>query len=162
MSTASDSPVPDEPARGEAPRSVPAAQDADSTAISNAPGEGWVLVVEDDEPVRRTIRRMLEGSGYPVIDAVSIDEAVDRYASYDVRVLVYDLIQPDCEPTSAFSLARSAFLGARILAISGGGRAGSMPLLEAASRLGASATLSKPFPQVALLAVVEVLWTNSA
>lgn len=123
---------------------------------------GWVLVVDDERPVRLVIRRMLEDAGYSVLEASSLDDAVDRYAYHDVRVLVYDLIQPGWEPTSAFSAARAAFLGARVLAISGGGRAGATPLLETASRLGASATLAKPFARVALLAAVELLWPAAA
>lgn len=119
---------------------------------------GWVLVIDDDDQVRRILRTMLELGGYEVLDAANLEFALASYAQHDVRVLIYDLIQPDQELTMGLQQARSGFLGAQILAISGGGRCGTKPLLQVALELGAAATLVKPISKASLLSTVASLW----
>jgi DNA-binding response OmpR family regulator len=53
--------------------------------------------------------------------------------------------------------ARCEFPGVKIIAMSGGGRAGNFDFLEIARRLGAQRTLSKPFELSVLLAAVREL-----
>ena len=42
---------------------------------------GSILVVEDDERIRSSMRLALEGEGYDVKDAASGEEALDLFAS---------------------------------------------------------------------------------
>lgn len=82
---------------------IPAAElPVDAPAPVTAPGgrapsstEGrTVLVVEDEAPVRRALRRMLERSGYRVLEAEDGSAAVERYGSADIDLLLTDLIMP--------------------------------------------------------------------
>lgn len=56
-----------------------------------------VLVVEDEESVRKLARRALEASGYTVLHAGSPLEAIEIAAQYPGRIdlLVTDVMMPD-------------------------------------------------------------------
>jgi signal transduction histidine kinase/CHASE3 domain sensor protein/ActR/RegA family two-component response regulator len=60
-------------------------------------GSETVLVVEDDEPVRRLARRALEGAGYTVLQAASPLEALDILARYNgpLDLLLTDVMMPE-------------------------------------------------------------------
>ncbi|MEW6236337.1 MAG: PAS domain S-box protein [Candidatus Omnitrophota bacterium] len=55
-----------------------------------------ILVVEDDEIVRRLIARTLSDSGYDVLQAISGDDALQKYDSLiqPIHLLVTDVIMP--------------------------------------------------------------------
>ena len=58
-------------------------------------GEGQkVLVVEDEEPVRRAIERILRGNGYEVISASSVTEALEDERTPSADVVLTDVIMP--------------------------------------------------------------------
>ncbi|MBI5525140.1 MAG: response regulator [Deltaproteobacteria bacterium] len=56
-----------------------------------------LLLVEDEEPVRKAVRKMLEAGGYSVIDAGNGEQAVERYRerAAEVRLVISDMIMPD-------------------------------------------------------------------
>jgi two-component system cell cycle sensor histidine kinase/response regulator CckA len=60
-------------------------------------GSETVLVVEDDEPVRRLARRSLEGAGYTVLQAASPLEALELAARHTgpLDLLLTDVMMPD-------------------------------------------------------------------
>lgn len=49
------------------------------TTGSSAPGKGLILVVDDEEPVRRTARRILEHYGYEVLLAVDGEDGIEQF-----------------------------------------------------------------------------------
>jgi len=53
-----------------------------------------ILVVEDDERIRSSMRLALEGEGYDVDDAGSGEEALDRFAAEAPDVALIDLMLP--------------------------------------------------------------------
>ena len=53
-----------------------------------------ILVVEDDELIRSSMRLALEGEGYEVVEAASGEEALDRFASHPPDVALIDLMLP--------------------------------------------------------------------
>jgi DNA-binding response OmpR family regulator len=53
-----------------------------------------ILVVEDDERIRSSMRLALEGEGYDVDDAGSGEEALDRFAADAPDVALIDLMLP--------------------------------------------------------------------
>ncbi|MEY8882573.1 ATP-binding protein [Donghicola sp. XS_ASV15] len=59
-------------------------------------GEGRVLLVEDEAPVRAFATRALQMRGYEVIEAASGEEALERFseAGFHVDVVVTDVIMP--------------------------------------------------------------------
>lgn len=55
-----------------------------------------VLVVEDDEALRDTMRDVLELNGYPVVVAVDGQQALDRLAAIeDLGLILLDLLMPN-------------------------------------------------------------------
>jgi PAS domain S-box-containing protein len=59
-------------------------------------GRGTILVVEDEQPVRRLVKRVLEMRGYRVIDAASGPEALAALEANPapVQLLITDVIMP--------------------------------------------------------------------
>ena len=55
---------------------------------------GRILVVEDDERIRSSMRLALEGEGYDVHDAASGEEALDLFAEAPTDVALIDLMLP--------------------------------------------------------------------
>ncbi len=55
---------------------------------------GRILVVEDDERIRTSMRLALEGEGYEVEEAGSGEKALDRFAAHTPDVALIDLMLP--------------------------------------------------------------------
>ncbi len=81
--------------RVEAP--APARQ-AEGAGAADAPAGGgrMVLVVEDEEPVRRLVRRVLEGAGYTVLDVDSGEAALEvvRASAPAIDLILTDVVMP--------------------------------------------------------------------
>lgn len=60
-----------------------------------------VLVVEDFEDNRFMMRRLLEMSGYRVVEAVNGNQAVERAASADPDIILMDLSLPQLDGLAA-------------------------------------------------------------
>jgi DNA-binding response OmpR family regulator len=54
-----------------------------------------VLVVEDDARIRSVIRMALDGEGYEVVDVASGEDALRRFATTAVDLVLLDLMLPD-------------------------------------------------------------------
>jgi len=78
------------------PASASAAADAHRAAVPVRRGRGRILLVDDDEPVRRGTRRLLEVLGYEVIEAGDGIAAVDlfRAQSAGIDAVMLDVIMP--------------------------------------------------------------------
>ena len=119
-----------------------------------------ILVADDNEQVRRSLVTILGEVGYLVTDADTGKEALRsiKLASKSFCLLITDLVMPDMEGLELISLLRKSHPKLPIVAISGefhGKFLHAASLLDAASVLGANATLHKPFKRSALLATVE-------
>ncbi|MEM3579441.1 MAG: response regulator [Candidatus Bathyarchaeia archaeon] len=62
-------------------------------------GKANILIVDDDEDIRKTLRLILEGEGYDVNEAQSGKEAIEKSktAVYDIALL--DIVLPDMQGT---------------------------------------------------------------
>jgi len=56
-----------------------------------------VLVVDDDDAVRRIIAEFVTSRGYQVVEASNGDEAWDQLLSEPIDVVVSDLQMPQCD-----------------------------------------------------------------
>jgi len=117
-----------------------------------------ILVVDDDQMVRQTLRLTLERAGHSVRSARNGNEALDLARSAPFDLFIVDIIMPEKEGIQTIIELRQTNPQARIIAISGGGRAGNFDYLEVARRLGATLAMRKPFqPKQLIDAVAECL-----
>jgi DNA-binding response OmpR family regulator len=114
-----------------------------------------ILLIDDDEMLRQTIRKMLESAGHEVVEAENGRAGLDAFRKQGIDAVVTDIIMPQKEGIETIRELRALDAQVRIVAISGGGRTHKMDFLNLATKLGATATLAKPFRKEALLACVE-------
>lgn len=114
-----------------------------------------ILVIEDDSEYRTMLRDMLELAGYRVIEADDGDIGMRLFREKKPDLTITDLIMPNKEGIELIMELRSEFPDAKIIAISGGGRADPDIFLEVAKNLGAQCALRKPFEREKLLEAVE-------
>jgi two-component system, cell cycle sensor histidine kinase and response regulator CckA len=73
-------------------------------ASAHAAGSETILVVEDEQPVRELVRRVLEDAGYDVLTAALPSEAEELLdATADVALLLTDVVMPEM---SGYELAQ--------------------------------------------------------
>jgi DNA-binding response OmpR family regulator len=117
-----------------------------------------ILLVDDDDLLRRMLYMALTQSGHKVLEATNGREAVRLIATQPFDLLVTDIIMPDKDGLEVVPEIRKKYPALKIIAMSGGGRMNATGFLKAASMLGADLTLKKPFPvQEFCTAVNELL-----
>lgn len=117
-----------------------------------------ILVIEDDDDIRRMICDILESDGYETAEASNGAEGLQILRrSPEVGIIITDLIMPEKEGIETIGEIRSDYPWIRILAISGGGICIPESYLNLARTMGADATLCKPFGQAELLNAVDAL-----
>ncbi|MEO8563101.1 MAG: ATP-binding protein [bacterium] len=76
------------------PRAHEGPRSSSLTVEAEAGGTDLVLLVEDEEGVRRVARRALELQGYRVLEAASADEALALAAAHPIRLMISDVMMP--------------------------------------------------------------------
>lgn len=110
-----------------------------------------VLVVEDDEMLRQTIRWALEEEGVEVEIAADGQEAVDSVAQRRPRLVLLDMGLPLINGDGVASAIRAQYgLAVPVIVLTADGRAA-----EKAERVGAVAYLHKPFEIDDLISTVQ-------
>lgn len=111
-----------------------------------------ILVVDDDEAIRKLLERILEAAGYRVSSAANGEEALKLLESERFQAMITDLIMPEQEGIETIRTAKQLYPHLKIIAISGafGGQ-----FLRVAELLGASATVRKPFGVKEILQAVQ-------
>ena len=104
-----------------------------------------ILLVDDDEQLRTMLSVVLRRAGYEVQVAIDGIEASNFYRSHPTDLIITDLMMPGKEGLEIIMELRKDYPGARIIAMSGGGRIGTMNYLKVARALGAQEVLEKPF-----------------
>lgn len=116
-----------------------------------------VLVIDDNDDLGRMLVEALVGAGYEARHAADGQAAVRAFESYGADVVVVDMFMPGMDGLELIARLKRKPNRMRIIGISGGGRAGDIDLLRMASRLGAHATLAKPFRPSELIAKIKEL-----
>lgn len=114
-----------------------------------------ILVVDDEELARFTLREILESAGNKVDEARNGQECLQKCAQADYDAVVTDIIMPDKEGIETIIDLRRDYPDLKIVAISGGGRTRNMDFLELASSYGANGVLAKPFSDHQLLDMIN-------
>jgi CheY-like chemotaxis protein len=118
----------------------------------------WVLVVEDEEPVRNLLRIALEFVGYDVIEACNGLEGLTRYHQKDIGLVITDLEMPVMDGLIMLSTLRGEDVHVPIIVLSGCGQ----ETLDRARACGVQHVLQKPFCMKDLLNTVHTLMCEAA
>jgi PAS domain S-box-containing protein len=89
-------------------------------AVRQGAGE-WILVVEDEEPIRRIIQRVLERNGYRVLMAGDGNESLAIYSGKkaEIKAVILDMWMPSMDGLATIRALAKLDPAVRILATSG-------------------------------------------
>ena len=132
----------------------PAAGAGPAPATAKLPGEGVILLVEDEAPVRAFASRALRMRGYTVIEAENAEEALATLedASLEVDVFVTDVIMPGLDGPTWVRKALESRPGVKVVFVSGYAEDS---FGEEQARIPNSVFLPKPFSLSELTATVQ-------
>jgi CheY-like chemotaxis protein len=117
-----------------------------------------ILVIDDDDTVRLSIRLALEDAEHEVDEAPDGAAGMARLKVQPADLVVTDIFMPEKEGLETIDEIRHDYPDAKIIAISGGGRMEPQDYLEIARQLGADRALLKPFDiQLLVDTVAELL-----
>ncbi len=116
-----------------------------------------ILVIDDDDEVRDTLCNILRSAGFEATAARNGEEGLRLFDEVGTDAVVTDIVMPGMEGIETIRELRRRRAGVKIVAISGGGRSGVADYLALAEKLGADATLYKPFSRDKLLAALADL-----
>jgi two-component system, chemotaxis family, chemotaxis protein CheY len=114
-----------------------------------------ILVIDDEQLVRSFLKKALEKHGYEVTEASDGLEGINKQRESPADLIISDIVMPEKDGFELMMELRGNFAEVKIIAMTGGGAYGVMGHLEVAKRLGAYATLQKPFSIEILLKTVS-------
>jgi CheY-like chemotaxis protein len=118
-----------------------------------------VLVVDDLPEMTETLQRVLEVHGHQVTLANNGIQALQRLQEFSFDIMLLDILLPEKDGIEVLRELRTMKQNPKVVAMTGGGRAADYSVLKVARKLGASATLRKPFQMAELLEVIDSLTT---
>lgn len=111
-----------------------------------------VLIVDDDDGIRLTLRDILEDEGYDVFEARDGVEGLEAVEQHNPQIMLLDLNMPRMSGWELFERLQAARIGVPTVIMTAGRRAA-----DEAARLHAAASLAKPFDVDDVLTTVERL-----
>jgi len=104
-----------------------------------------ILVIDDQESIRRIGRRALEQDGHEVLDASDGEMGMALLARHSADVVISDIFMPGQDGILTLRQIRKQFPAVKVIVISGGDSTGMLDLRRDAELLGAVKSLQKPF-----------------
>jgi DNA-binding NtrC family response regulator len=120
-----------------------------------------VLLIDDEQMVRKIVRKMLERSGNEVTEAENGRLGLEQLKTGTFDLVITDIIMPEMEGVETLMTVREQYPNVKVIAMSGGGRTGNIDFLSAAEKLGASAILHKPFTLGSLTTAIETTFGSA-
>ncbi len=128
---------------------------SDSTATKSA----HILVIDDEEVIHLSLKRLLGGQGHKVDAVLSAHEGLERLSSNQYDMVITDLMMPELNGIGLLEKMQSMGLSVPTLMITG------YPTIRTAMqamRLGAADYLAKPFRRQELLGPVNRMLRRDA
>ena len=117
-----------------------------------------ILIIDDDDIIRRMLCLMLTKAGYEVLDAADGQEGIELFRENEIDLVITDLIMPEKEGIEMIMELKNDFPDVKIIAMSGGAQMGPEGYLQLADALGAQHTLKKPISRDDMLkAIADIL-----
>lgn len=114
-----------------------------------------ILVIDDEELARFTLREILETAGHEVSEARNGNEGIAFQKAQPFDLVITDIIMPEKEGVETIIEMKRDCPGVKIIGISGGGRTRNLDFLKLAKQFGAMRVLAKPFTEGELLECVN-------
>jgi CheY-like chemotaxis protein len=118
-----------------------------------------VLVIDDDNLIRATVRAILESAGHLVASTADGDVGLRQCISESFDLVVCDIFMPKKDGIETIRQLHRSCPHLPIIAMSGGpggvNMTGHVDFLAVAKDLGAARTITKPFTRPMLLTLVE-------
>lgn len=116
-----------------------------------------ILLVDDEEAIRKMVRAILGVELYEFGEAVNGLEAQALLEKQHFDLIITDVIMPDCDGIELVMAIRRKLPDIKVIVMSGGGRVRAGHYLDLARKLGAAKVFEKPFDIVALRQTVNEL-----
>ncbi|MBA17423.1 MAG: hypothetical protein CMN73_13870 [Sphingomonas sp.] len=116
-----------------------------------------ILVVDDEEPVRKSLTMLLSAYGYEVATAADGEEALETFARFRPALVLSDMVMVRGQGIEVILALRERNVDLPIVAMSGGARMQGDDALVVARRAGATASIEKPFEPDDLLELLRQL-----
>lgn len=110
-----------------------------------------ILIIDDEAQMRRLLVRILNGASHTVHEATNGQKGIELFGRVRPALVITDIVMPDMEGIELIRELHRTAPTTPILAISGSHHT---VYLRAATALGATAALEKPFSTDDLLAAV--------
>ncbi|SRR6266545_708578 len=104
-----------------------------------------ILVIDDQESIRRVVRRALEQEGHEVLDASDGEMGMAVLARHSADLVITDIFMPGQDGIVTLREIRKRFPAIKVIVMSGGDSTGTLDLRQDAEFLGAEKSLQKPF-----------------
>src|SRR5213076_428484 len=104
-----------------------------------------IIVIDDQEPIRRIVRRALENDGHQVFEASDGELGMALLEREPVDVVITDIFMPGMDGIQTLREIRKRFPAIKVIAMSGGDSTGLLDLRHDAELLGALKSIQKPF-----------------
>ncbi|MDV7339613.1 response regulator [Terasakiella sp. A23] len=114
-----------------------------------------ILVIDDEELARFTIREVLESEGFNILEAEDGEKGLAVFHATPVDLIITDIIMPHKEGVETIIELKQEAPDLKIIAISGGGRTRNLDFLKLAGEYGADKVIAKPFSATDLLSAVK-------
>ena len=116
-----------------------------------------VLVVDDEDQIRKLIRLVLQQEGHTVVEASNGKRAIQHIQEAAIDLMISDIFMPDMDGLELIRFIRKTNSRIKVIAISGAGKEGPDLYLNIAEQFGADAILIKPFAPAQLIEKVSEL-----
>ena len=110
-----------------------------------------IVIIDDVDEVRATIRRILERKGYEVIEANNGRQGLKAIEKHAPHLVITDILMPDMEGLETIQALIKSNSSIPVIAITA---SMDTPYLKIALKLGAVAGMYKPFSSQDLLGAI--------
>jgi DNA-binding response OmpR family regulator len=114
-----------------------------------------ILIIDDDTEVRSILSRTLTQAGFEVFTVASGDAGTRLCRQKSMDLVIVDMMMPEKDGLETLMEIRRGSPEARIIAMSGAPRTQVMDPLSVALKLGAVASLAKPFTPTEFLDYIK-------
>jgi DNA-binding NtrC family response regulator len=105
-----------------------------------------ILIVDDEEPIRTLVSKIVSKDGHETMEAEDGVHACETYQDAEIDLIITDLVMPKKNGIEMIMELKKSRPDVRVIAISGGsGFSGQIDLLSVAQLLGAKNIIKKPF-----------------